>query len=186
VTTRGVLNRVVRSREKDQHQGLILLGGPSQHYQWSDISVMNQISNVIDRSPDLRWTIGTSRRTPASMTDHWERHGLNANLVLAEDAPRDWLLEQYATAETIWVTDDSVSMTYEAVTSGSRVGLIELPPRRQPSRVTAAIDALVESSDAVRYSQWKIDGQMPTNTTPLAEADRCAEKVLHRLIRRPG
>ncbi len=180
VMTRGVLNRVVRSNQKDQCQGLILIGGPSKHFRWSDDRVIRQVSDVVRRSKEITWTIGTSRRTPSSLVQLWKQTGLPANLVLAEDAPSGWLLDQYTGAGTIWVTEDSVSMTYEAVTSGSRVGLIELTAHAE-NRVTRSINALVDSADVVRHSAWNAAILIPVGKVPLAEADRCASIVIAKL-----
>ena len=180
IITRGVLNRVVRSNQKDPYQGLILIGGPSKHFQWSDDEVIRQVTSVVGRSTDICWTIGSSRRTPSSLLQQWKQSGLRANLVLAQDAPSGWLLQQYARAGTIWVTEDSVSMTYEAVTSGSRVGLIELTANAE-NRVTRSIDGLAELAYVVRYSAWDSAIPIPVGRTPLAEADRCASIVIAKL-----
>ncbi len=184
IITQGVLNRVVRSNQKDHRHGLILIGGPSKHFQWSDDEVISQVSNVVRRSGDITWTIGSSRRTPSSWLQGWKQSGLPTNLVLAEDAPSDWLLQQYSRAGTIWVTEDSVSMTYEAVTSGSRVGLIELTATAE-NRVTRSIHALAALAYVVRYSAWDSSLPIPVCRVPLAEADRCARIVIAKLAAQP-
>ncbi len=138
--TRGVLNRIVPSNTKDAGKGLIMIGGPSQHFEWSDQRVVDQVAQILVHSPGMQWTIGTSRRTPDTLVAHWKRNAVRANLVTPERAPAGWLIDQYATAATVWVTEDSVSMTYEAVTSGASVGLIELKAIAT-NRVTRSIDA---------------------------------------------
>ena len=44
-------------------------------------------------------------------------------------------------AEAVWVTEDSVSMLYEALTAGCKVGLIEID-RIKDDRITRQIDQL--------------------------------------------
>jgi hypothetical protein len=72
-------------------------------------------------------------------------------------------------------------MTYEAVTSGSRVGLLELSAYRS-NRVTRSIDALVDSADVTRYRDWNHRLPLAKRGTALAEADRCATQVVSTLL----
>ncbi|MGB5541368.1 MAG: ELM1/GtrOC1 family putative glycosyltransferase, partial [Gammaproteobacteria bacterium] len=65
LVTRGVLNRVRHEETKDEHAGLILVGGPSAHVAWSTETVLAQIDAVLARTTDVHWTLTTSRRTPA-------------------------------------------------------------------------------------------------------------------------
>jgi mitochondrial fission protein ELM1 len=43
----------------------------------------------------------------------------------------DWLPTQLARADQAWVTADSVSMVYEALTAGAAVGVLDVPRPRQ-------------------------------------------------------
>ena len=67
ILTEGALNRVRPSKALDDGRGLILVGGPSSHYEWSDNAVLDQISQITSRDNDHQWTIATSRRTPAAI-----------------------------------------------------------------------------------------------------------------------
>ena len=58
-----------------------------------------------------------------------------------EDTPQGWIFEQMQLAEAVWVTEDSVSMLYEALTAGCKVGLIEID-RIKDDRITRQIDQL--------------------------------------------
>ena len=46
--------------------GLLLIGGPSAHFGWDDAGLRAQIAAVLAVDPAMRWTLTTSRRTPAS------------------------------------------------------------------------------------------------------------------------
>lgn len=179
ILTKGVLNRVLPGTNKKSQHGLLLIGGPSSHYQWSDEKVLQQIAVVVDRQPDISWTIATSRRTPESFC-----RGLNdrrnVELVRPDDVGPDWLPTQLSTSAIVWVSEDSVSMTYEALTSGSQVGILELH-RHRSNRVTDCIDALVDSNLVSRWSMWEQSGQLPPRSQRFCEAERCATEVLSRL-----
>jgi hypothetical protein len=92
----------------------------------------------------------------------------------AEATPSGWLEGQLARAGEAWVTPDSVSMVYEALTAGCRVGLFDLPAK-PASRVARGVLAL------------KADGLVSAfphpprpNRHPLNEAGRCASLILER------
>ncbi len=180
IMTRGVLNRVRPGTAQDDSRGLCLVGGPSAHFEWSDAEVLRQIEALVSRSPCIEWTIATSRRTPAGFREMFEASGIAANFISADSVSRDWLPSQLATAGTVWTTQDSVSMTYEALTSGSRVGLLELQ-RKRDNRVTACIDSLVTAGDVTRWSDWMEGRALKEPATPFCEAERSAAILMQRL-----
>ncbi|MCG3202940.1 MAG: hypothetical protein NFCOHLIN_02826 [Gammaproteobacteria bacterium] len=177
ILTRGALNRVVRSMTPDAGRGLILIGGESPHYRWNDAGVLRQLTDVVGRCPAIAWQIADSRRTPATMQEALRALRLrNAEFTHHEDVAGDWLRETLSRAATVWVTQDSVSMLYEALTAGAAVGLLELPARGR-SRVDRGLAPLIERGDVRRYSQWRVDRKLHPARTPLDEASRCAEWI---------
>ncbi|APZ90575.1 mitochondrial fission ELM1 family protein [Fuerstiella marisgermanici] len=181
ILTTGVLNRVLPGRHKDARRGMFLVGGPSGHYRWDSKLVYQQICDVVQRTSDVCWTVATSRRTPDDFFNFWRTNASVARLVSAADVGPDWLPAQLDAAATVWVTEDSVSMTYEALTSGASVGILELV-RWQKNRVTDCIDSLVDSERAVRWTQWCETRQLKKAEAPFSEADRCAALLLDRLF----
>lgn len=172
IQTRGALNRVV-VQPKQHGTGLILLGGPSKHYEWHDQQVLDQISSVLTGFPDTQWTLATSRRTPDSLVKALSGLDSVFTLVLAEDTSSDWLPNTIAITETCWVTEDSISMTYEALTAGCVVNLINLLPAEK-SRVVKGIERL-KTDELVGSLSKPASSQNPI---ALAEADRSAEIIL--------
>ncbi|NIO88166.1 MAG: hypothetical protein GTN53_46765, partial [Candidatus Aminicenantes bacterium] len=67
----------------------------------------------------------------------------NVDFLPYKKCPADRLQKLYADASTIWVTEDSVSMIYEAMTSGAIVGLLTVP-RKNKTRVSTAVDNLIQ------------------------------------------
>lgn len=184
ILTQGALNRVARSMTADAGRGLILIGGESVHYRWSDAAVLRQLTDVVARCPEITWQIADSRRTPATMRDALRALGCrNAEFTHHGDVAADWLREALARSATVWVTQDSVSMLYEALTAGAAVGLLELPARGQ-SRIGRGLAPLIERGDVRRYSQWRVDRKLHPARTPLDEASRCAEWIIEHWLAR--
>ena len=181
ILTKGVLNRVLPGSDKDPRQGLFLVGGPSTHYRWSGENVFRQIKRVIQSSVDIAWTIVTSRRTPMAFCAMFSGRDSIARLVRPDDVEPNWLPDKLAVAGTVWVSEDSVSMTYEALTSGSQVGVLELS-RFRSNRVTDCIDTLVDSKLVTRWSQWQKTAQLIAPLDRFCEAERCADELLQRKL----
>ena len=176
--TIGALNRIQPSAEKTGHAGLILIGGPSSEYGWSETALLKQIHLIALRHSDIHWQLTTSRRTPASFINNLARLKLLNLEALAHDAvPSDWLPAKLANASQVWVTPDSASMVYEALSSGASVGCFELPFAK-PGRVARGLDKLLEDKRLTNFSDWQATGTLLNNHTPLNEAQRCAKELL--------
>jgi mitochondrial fission protein ELM1 len=179
--TRGVLNRIRYSQRREAGRGLILLGGPSAHFHWDSDRVFDQLHQVIHLQPNRKWTIATSRRTPDSLLQRCRDQPLDARLVEHADVGREWLPAEIEASESIWVTEDSVSMTYEAVTSGASVGTFQLARNRQ-TRVTLGMDRLTEAGCVTPWSVWRETGKLSAARLALNEAERTAEEIVRRFV----
>ncbi len=180
LVTRGVLNAVVPSKRQEPDRGLFLIGGASSHYRWSDQEVFERIVEVVTREPLRKWTLTTSRRTPGSLIE--QLCGLRfpkLEVFRAEDTSPDWLPEQLQRSSATWVTEDSVSMVYEALTAGGAVGLLPVP-RRKSTRVSRGVELLLAEGWVTSFADFKERGTMSVPPARLSEADRCAEWILNR------
>ncbi len=181
VTTRGPLTEISYSPRTDEQRGLILLGGPSRHHQWSDRLVARQIEKIVSADASVQWNVLTSRRTPRStertVADlKWD----NVHLLRFDQSPPDALPQLLAQAAQAWITRESVSMTYEALASGAAVGLIDLPQRRA-NRAFRAVECLVDAQAVTTFSAWQA-GRPLVRPAPFAnEAEYCADQLLERL-----
>ena len=175
----GVLNDMVRA-EPDADSGLILIGGPSAHFAWDERSVLRQIHTIIDAFPDKQWLVTDSRRTPIAT-----RNALaipanrNVEFISADDMGNGGLQQYMRGADMIWVSADSVSMIYEALTTGARVGLIDVPVARA-SRISRIGEQLAVRERVTRFGDWQA-GAMLVSRPPLDEARRCAGLILAML-----
>lgn len=181
IITEGALNRIQPNGYLDANRGLILIGGPSEHYGWSDQHVLAQLKAVIESHSRMEWTLTTSRRTPTSFLAAWNSSGCRGQMVPVEQTDPEWLPQQLQTAAIVWVTNESVSMIYEALTSGATVGVLTLPKLRE-SRVTRGIDSLIVRGVITPFDHWQQTAVVRSPAQTFNEADRCADRVTQRLL----
>jgi hypothetical protein len=179
LVTEGALNRVRPAPDRDSRRGLLLIGGQSKHFKWDSDAIQVQIKSILARTPDTQWTLTTSRRTPANFLALLPQHP-NLTIVPHTATARGWLPAQLSQCRTVWVTPDSASMVFEALTAGADVGVFDLPVN-PGSRVGRAIAHLADAQRVTRFANWCAHGTLRPNTHPLAEADRCAAWVLEWL-----
>lgn len=171
--TVGALNRM-QPGIKVLDKGLILVGGPSKHFEWNNESVTEQIKNLIAENAGIDWLLTTSRRTPEDFLHQLSSLTERLEIVPAQETPQGWLVEKLAEAEYCWVTEDSVSMVYESLTAGCKTGLISLPSSRE-SRIQRGLAKLKATGRVMTK-----DSVINSEVGPLGEADRCAEVLLKK------
>lgn len=180
LVTRGVLNAVRPTTGHRDDRGLFLIGGESAHYTWNDARVLAQVERIVTATPAVRFTLTTSRRTPASFLRLLAGRGLSAlRVVPVERTEPGWVAGHLAESGRVWVTADSVSMIHEALTSGAAVGLLQLGARR-PGRVTRGVEALIEARLVTPYAAWSAGAPLVPPTEPFDEAARCAGWICDR------
>jgi len=180
LTTRGALNRICPGRNRSLDLGVILIGGPSRHHLWNPEPLVEQIRRLVTASADFRWHVGGSRRTPQDTLRRLQNlSGVEVHPFA--DTANDWLPTMLADCTNVWVTADSVSMAYEAVSSGAATGILEVPVRSVGSRVERALRQLLDSRLAISFSDWQAGAQLAAPAEPLREADRCARWILARI-----
>lgn len=175
IATHGALNRM-QPGDKVPGSGVILIGGPSRHYLWDEAGVLNQVQALLESKP-RDWLISSSRRTPAGTERALSALCGNRFVPAAETGP-DWLPQQLARAEVCWVTEDSASMVYEALTAGCRVGVLPLSGEAD-NRIGKGIEQLTTQGMVVRAPDWSMSGLAAAGVV-FNEAERCAEAVLER------
>lgn len=169
VTSIGPLNRM-QPAQKEVGSGLILIGGPSKNFGWDSVKLHTQVVNIIQQEA-RNWTLVTSRRTPSDTITSLQSI-LNVKLMLASDTDFNWLPSILAKTELCWVTKDSMSMIYEALTAGCIVKLLDIPYQSE-NRITLSLKKL-QLSGYLNPST--------INVVNLAEADRCATIIQQRFL----
>jgi mitochondrial fission protein ELM1 len=126
------------------------------------------------------WQLTDSRRTPLGFLDQARMRLKGIEIFSCRKTAPDWLPSKLHEADEVWVSEDSVSMIYEALSSGARVGLLPVPRLKPKSRVLQGIDELVEDGYLTSFSAWQKTGQLSPAPEALNEADRCREMLFDR------
>lgn len=180
IQTMGVLNRVRLSVPKKDQQGVILVGGPSSHYGWDDGSLLDQLKSIVETTPEINWLVSDSRRTPEDTSMGIANLDYD-NLVFqsCQTVSAEWLPTVLAESRYAWVTEESVSMVYEALTAQAAVGLLYVPKIKK-SRVSKGITALIEAGYVMPFRQWKKRPRLEVKVQMQNEADRCAGEIVNK------
>lgn len=174
LVTRGALNAVMPAEHKDGRAGLILIGGLSEHYAWPEDEVINQVDTIVARDNEIQWTVTSSRRTPASTLERLQSlRAKNYRFVPHTETDSRWLPQQLAAASKVWVSPDSVSMIYEALTAGAACGVLSLPPFK-PNRITRGVERLIAARDITDYEAWLGGAALVAPAVAFNEAARVA------------
>lgn len=184
LVTEGVINSITPlARITEKLEALVLIGGPSPHYEFDADVVSGQLTQLISSYQKWRWTIATSRRTPADVTDKLnDLSSPTVTLVTPEQTPDGWLSRQLAASRAVWVTPDSMSMVCEAITSGVPTGVFQLPDKGG-SRVARGIRRLLENHRLASWSDHaSVMGGKMAGTDNLWEADRAARWLIERFL----
>ncbi|QNW91942.1 mitochondrial fission ELM1 family protein [Acinetobacter seifertii] len=176
IVTRGALNPIRNENRHQKARILIALGGSSKRHQWNQEKVLLSVQQIVEHHPNSEIILTTSRRTPAKFIDILRQQSFAKYLQICpvEQTPQGWIFEEMQKAEAVWVTEDSVSMIYEALTAGCRVGVIAMDRIKQ-DRITNSVDVLLEKKFIANVSDINLlpEGQL------LQEADR----VVHQLTK---
>lgn len=181
--TYGALNSITPHPETPKRETIILIGGPSKEFGWDEDHTITQLTTIA-RYNDGQITLTTSRRTPKDFVQALAAACPSIRIEPVENTDSSWVADHLAAAKEVWVTQDSVSMVYEALSSGSPVGIIEMPenPKRAgkaPSRVARGLAQLVDEGYVSTFTRWAKEHTL-TQGPPLHEASRAAEYILTR------
>jgi hypothetical protein len=97
------------------------------------------------------------------------------------DTGPQWLPEQLAKTPLAWVTEDSVSMVYEALTAGCKTGILAVPGRRRGRRkLEQGLESLAADKLVTRFADWQASRALAAPVKPFNEAARVADWILDR------
>jgi uncharacterized protein len=174
----------IERADHDPHRGLILVGGidPKSHH-WNSALLINQVQDLRAGMPRMSWTISSSPRTPVETIE-----GLveltskkdQMHFFRAAETPPGWLESAYAAHGQVWVTADSVSMVYEALTAGCRVGILPVVWKHSQNKFQSGVDDLKSHGLVLDFDQWRNGRAWPAAAAALNEAGRCALEILKR------
>lgn len=166
IISKGALNRVVPA-DGERTEKWFLIGGPSKIHGFDETQL---IARIRELARDEKWQVADSRRTPGDFLKRLKNEIPDLTIFPHQETKQGWLAEKISSAAEIWVTEDSVSMVYEALTGGARVGVLEMPRLKPDARVIRGLEKL--------KAEGYLMGGTTKKTEILAEADRCAELIL--------
>ncbi len=175
--TNGSINNIENEKKHNNRRGLIVLGGKSKHFKWNNQDVILQINKIINQHPKIKFKIATSRRTPKDFTDYLDDNfKKNIPLFEYENVKKNWFMEEAKLSKYAWVTEDSISMIYELIASGSNVSPIRLK-KKYDSKISIEISRMINTGLISTY-----DGKRKQNINLLFnnEAKRCANFILNK------
>ena len=162
---------------------LVLLGGPSPHFTFEEARLVDRLDALLSARAGCEITLADSRRTPEGLAARLATERPALTLAAFETLPMTWLPRMLATTEEVWVTPDSMSMIYEALTAGCRVGLLDLAPT-PPSRVVRAVADLVAAGRVATLGDEIVPAARAGE--PFNEARRIARQIVEIYLPRWG
>jgi len=180
------------STDKMQHRkkcGLILIGGIDvKSHRWNSSELIIKIENIVKREAATQWRISSSPRTPENMVlllEDMSSRCPNVIFYNYSDTESGWVEQQYDISATVWVTADSVSMIFESLTAGCRVGVIPVDWKKRTNKFIQSITYLENNGFILPYETWLNQNGTWLNQNGtwlkhdnLNEAQRCADAIL--------
>jgi len=173
------------ARSSNQHEAdraLILVGGVDEKsHVWDNGQLIKALSTILEEA--RRWTVSTSPRTPEhteNLIGELVANRNNVEFYPFSATPTGWVEEQYRINETVWITGDSISMVYEALTAGCWVGVIPVQWKKADNKFKRSLAYLAEKKLIVEFDSYQPGKTFIAKREPLNEADRCAQEILSR------
>ncbi len=179
IVTQGALNRVAPPNATPRTGGIILIGGPSGTHGWNGDALLRELTAI---SAQGNWQLTDSRRTPTGFVQEIKKHLPNLEIFPHQDTGPEWLPAKLATTAEVWVTEDSVSMVHEALSSGASVGVLEIPRTQPNSRVLRGLDALVSEGFLTPFADWEKTKILKAPPSILREAERSAVRIIQKWL----
>jgi len=166
----------------------VFLGGPTRHYRMSLDGIEKLVSVLGKLEPVFGdYVLTTSRRTPENISHFLKQRqphltGCQRLVIGAEDTRPEVALGMMALAETVIVTEDSLSMISEGIWSSKKVIVLQLAPQLLPPKhrrfleLLQAKNAVIAATPEDLESKLKITGRL--------EAARLVSEQEEALVKR--
>lgn len=129
-----------------------IIGGPNSCFEIGD-EILKQIEGVRAQFVDCEFALTTSPRTPRATESALEKLSWDYSVIYSHE-PVNPIGDFLAQCEWVFISEDSVSMISEAVSSGSAsVAILSLKRKDAHNKFDDFISALVSTGHARRYSE---------------------------------
>ena len=167
----------------DPQKGLIVIGGvDNKTHIWNNEKIIEQLKAVLRIQPHISWTISTSPRTPDNMLlllESVARNFADISFMPFEKTGSGWIENEYAKSSIVWVSADSVSMVFEALSAGCRVGVLSVDWKKDNNKIARAVKLLEQQKKIISFENF-INKPEYAPQCALNEASRCAVEILRR------
>ncbi len=183
--TIGPPNISCYTEDKNEKKGLIVIGGiDKKSHIWNGSDICKNVNSIVTKKKDVEWTISSSPRTPdntENMLKNIASNSSNADFIEFSKTKEGWIEAWYVRSHYVWLTADSVSMVYEALTAGCKVGILPVKWKKKENKFQKGIDYLTNEKLVSTYEIFS-DSVYDINTKKirLDEASRCAKEILER------
>ena len=183
--TIGALNGIHPEPHTPKTETLILIGGPSGDFDWDTPSLLSQLAPINQQAETSPHETGeiiltTSRRTPPDVAKAIQTECPAIHVIPVEQTQAGWVARHLASSKAVWVTEDSVSMVYEALGSGAPVGILSIPRKqKKESRVLRGLAMLMKEKRVTQWNEWAQTETLTPQPSPLEESRRAAEFIIN-------
>ena len=157
---------------------LLILGGPTKHYDYSDkniLNILNLFNDLVEKNK-LQGIVIPSMRTPKNVIE-LSKNKLGENSLVIDTVDKKAYLSALSLAKYISVTCDSTSMISEAALTGKPIYVADIPPKKNDYR----IKKFREIFDQLNIIK-KLDVKLETwHYESLDETSRIAKKIKNQL-----
>ena len=157
---------------------LLILGGPTKHYDYSEgniINIFNLYNDLITKN-NLQGIIIPSMRTPKNTIDLAKNKLGEKNLVI-DTVDKKAYLSALSLAKYIAVTCDSTSMISEAALTGKPIYIADIPAKKNDQRIKK-FKELFTKLNIIK----KLDNKLETwHYETLDETNRIAKEIKKQL-----
>ena len=179
LTIDGPINNIINKKKQKIGHGIILVGGPSKNYYWETKEIINKIRHILIANKKIQFTLVTSRRTPKNFIKNFLKENfIDLRIVTPNSVPKDWLANEIEKYELSWVTQDSISMLYELIFSGSKVTSINL---KNKNNKFLDLYTMLYKSKKINISNLPIQKIVPSNVSS-SNSDTCANFIIKNLL----
>ena len=165
--------------QSEKEYFLLILGGPTKHYDYSEgniINIFNLYNDLITKN-NLQGIIIPSMRTPKNTIDLAKNKLGEKNLVI-DTVDKKAYLSALSLAKYIAVTCDSTSMISEAALTGKPIYVADIPTKKNDQR----IQKFKELFHQLNITK-KLDTKLETwDYEILDETSRVAKEIKKQLI----
>lgn len=128
IVTEGAMNVLSLMPVNQIDQVLILIGGPSTASQWQNEDIYEKLLQQLRRVDiGTKIILSTSRRTPDDFIQNLPQTITDkVELIDFKAVDALWLPQQLLKSQEAWVTSESISMIYEALSAGCFVKTIDV------------------------------------------------------------